>query len=110
MELFFESLDPILVQLFAPIMAVVLGILVSILARKAFVAPLITLSLTLLYESSYTTWYMKNYYPEHDFSYTSLNIVCPIISLMISFAVVSYLKPKSKKIDYLMRSMIFGKV
>lgn len=91
---FIESIDPFLMQLFiVPLLVIGLGLLVSILAKKVFVAPLITLFLNLLYE----TWYMKHYYPEHEINYTSWNIIFPVISLVISWIVVSVLKQKSNQ-------------
>ena len=88
-----ESIDPFIMQLFIiPLIVIGLGLLVTILTKKIFVAPLITLLLNLLYE----TWYMKHYYPESEISYTSWNIIFPVISLVISLAVVSVLKQKSK--------------
>ncbi|KUP07732.1 hypothetical protein Q75_04320 [Bacillus coahuilensis p1.1.43] len=91
---FIESIDPFLMQLFiVPLLVIGLGLLVSILAKKVFVAPLITLLLNLLYE----TWYMKHYYPEHEISYTSWNIIFPVISLVISWIVLSVLKQKSNQ-------------
>ena len=91
---FIESIDPFLMQLIIiPLIVIGLGLLLSILTKKVFVAPLITLLLNLLYE----TWYMKHYYPEHEISYTSWNIIFPVISLLISGAVVSALKQKSKQ-------------
>ncbi|RKL65621.1 hypothetical protein CR203_20090 [Salipaludibacillus neizhouensis] len=91
---FIESIDPFLMQLFiVPLIVIGLGLLVSILAKKVFVAPLITLLLNLLYE----TWYMKHYYDELEISYTSWNIIFPVISLVISWGVVSVLKQKSKQ-------------
>lgn len=87
-----EFIDPFVMQLFiVPLIVIGLGILISILAKKIIVAPLITLLLNLLYE----TWYMKNYYPEHELSFTSWNIIFPLISLMISLVVVSALKQKN---------------
>jgi len=91
---FIESIEPFLMQLIiVPLIVIGLGLLLSILTKKVFVAPLITLLLNLLYE----TWYMKHYYPEHEISYTSWNIIFPVISLLISGAVVSALKQKSKQ-------------
>lgn len=90
---FIELIDPFIMQLFiVPLIVIGLGLLASIIAKKVFIAPLITLLLNLLYE----TWYMKHYYPEHEISYTSWNIIFPVISLVISLVVVSALKQKSK--------------
>lgn len=90
---FIELIDPFIMQLFiVPLIVIGLGLLASIIAKNVFVAPLITLLLNLLYE----TWYMKHYYPEHEISYTSWNIIFPVISLVISLVVVSALKHKSK--------------
>lgn len=91
---FIESMDPFLMQLFiVPLIVIGLGLLISILTKKVFVAPLITLLLNLLYE----TWYMKHNYPEHEISYTSWNIIFPVISLLISWGLLYILKQKRKQ-------------
>ena len=91
---FIESIDPFLMQLvIVPLVVIGLGLLVSIRTKKVFVAPFITLLLNLLYE----TWYMKHYYPELEINYTSWNIIFPVISLVISWVVVSVPKQKSKQ-------------
>ena len=91
---FIESIDPFLMQLFiVPTIVIGLGLLVAILAKRIFVAPLITLLLNLLYE----TWYMKHYYPELELSYTSWNIIFPVFSLVTSLAVMSVLKENRKQ-------------
>ena len=91
---FINSIDPFLMQLLiVPFIVIGLGVLVSILAKKWFVAPFITLFLNILYE----TWYMKHYYPEHDISYTSWNIIFPIISLVVSWVVLSVVNQESKQ-------------
>lgn len=88
----FKLIDPFLMQLFiVPFIVIGLGLLVTIFAKKVFVAPLITLLLNILYE----TWYMKHYYPEHEISYTSWNIIFPLISLVFSWILVSFLKQKN---------------
>lgn len=90
---FIESIDPFVMQLFiVPLLVIGFGLLISILVKKIIVAPLITLLLNLLYE----TWYMKHYYPEHDISYTSWNIIFPVISFVVSLLVVTMRKQKSK--------------
>jgi len=91
---FIDSIDPFIMQLFIiPLIVIGLGVLVSALTKKVVIGPLITLILNLLYE----TWYMKHYYPEHEINYTSWNIIFPAISLVISWAVVSVIKQKSKQ-------------
>lgn len=90
---FIESTDPFIMQLFiVPLFVIGFGLLLSILVKKIIVAPLMTCFLNLLYE----TWYMKHYYPEHDLSYTSWNIIFPVISFAISLLVVTALKRESK--------------
>ena len=90
---FIESIDPFLMQLFiVPTIVIGLGLLVAILSKRVFVAPLITLLLNLLYE----TWYIKHYYPELEISYTSWNIISPLFSLVFSWVIVSVLKVERK--------------
>ena len=90
---FTESIDPFLMQLFiVPTIVIGLGLLVAILSKRVFVAPLITLLLNLLYE----TWYIKHYYPELEISYTSWNIIFPLFSLVFSWVIVSVLKVERK--------------
>lgn len=96
---FIELIDPFLMQLFIlPLIVIGLGVLVSILAKKVFLAPLITLLLNTLYE----TWYMNHYYPDNEVSYnfwdisSSWNIIFSVISLIISFIVVKNKKEKNK--------------
>ena len=90
---FIESIDPFLMQLFiVPTIVIGLGLLVAILSKRVFVAPLITLLLNLLYE----TWYIKHYYPELEISYTSWNIIFPLFSLVFSWVIVSVLKVERK--------------
>ncbi|MEH7107469.1 DUF2651 family protein [Bacillus sp. JJ1764] len=89
-----EFIDPFIMQLFIiPLIVIGLGVLVSALFKKVVIGPFVTLILNLLYE----TWYMKHYYPEHEISYTSWNIIFPAISLVISWVVVSVIKQKSKQ-------------
>lgn len=77
----FEIIDSFLMQLFiVPLMVIGLGVLASMLTKKVFVSPIITLVLNILYE----VWYNKHYYPESDMSFTSWNIVFPEISLLFS--------------------------
>ena len=90
---FIESIDLFLMQLFiVPTIVIGLGLLVAILAKRVFVAPLITLLLNLLYE----TWYIKHYYPDLEISYTSWNIIFPLFSLVFSWGIVSVLKVERK--------------
>ncbi|UDK97162.1 hypothetical protein EYB33_13010 [Lysinibacillus sphaericus] len=92
---FIDLIDPFIMQLFiVPLIVIGLGLLLSILTKKAMIAPLITLLLNLLYE----TWYMEHYYPENEITYTSWNIIFPIISFVIAFVIVSVMKQKSKLI------------
>ncbi|WP_042473212.1 hypothetical protein [Bacillus ndiopicus] len=90
---FVDLLDPFVMQLIiVPVIVIGIGLLVSFFTKKVLVAPLITLLLNLLYE----TWYMKSYYPELEMSYTSWNIIFPVISLVISLAIVPVLKHEGK--------------
>ncbi|MEI5908953.1 hypothetical protein WAK64_18045 [Bacillus spongiae] len=89
---YIESIDPFLMQLFiVPLIVIGLGLLASIIVKKALVAPLITLLLNLLYE----TWYMKHFFSE--INYTSWNIIFPVISFGISWAALSSLKQQNKQ-------------
>lgn len=92
--MFNGAIDPFIMQLFiVPLCVIGIGVIVSSLTKKVFIAPFITLLLNLLYE----TWYMKQYYPEHQLSYTSWNIAFPLMSLMIAWIVISFLKQKNKQ-------------
>gem|GEM_PF-3086348 len=91
-------IDPFLMQLFiVPLIVIGLGVIASALAKKVFIAPLITLFLNALYE----IWYMKHYYPELEISFTSCftswNIIFPLMSLAASIVVVPFLKQKNKQ-------------
>lgn len=89
-----QSIDPFLMQLFiVPLIVIGLGVLTSILTKKVFVAPLITLLLNLLFE----IWYFKYYFQINEISYTSWNIIFPIISLVLSWIIVSVLKQEIKQ-------------
>ncbi|MEI5906581.1 hypothetical protein WAK64_05865 [Bacillus spongiae] len=86
---FIESIDPFLMQLFiVPLIVIGLGVFVSFLTKKVFVAPLITLLLNILYET-YEAWYRNHYYSEYEISYTytPYNIIFPVASLVISWVV-----------------------
>jgi hypothetical protein len=81
-----EMIDPFLWQLFiVPLIVIGLGVLVSALTRKIFVAPIITLVLNVLYE----VWYSKYYLQASDIYLTSWNIIFPAISLVVSFVIVT---------------------
>lgn len=90
---FIDWIDPFLMQLFiVPVIVIGLGILVSIITKKVIIAPVVTLVCNLLYEA----WYSKYHYPDLEISFTSWNIIFPIISWLISGIVVSIQKSKSK--------------
>ncbi|ENQ3105304.1 hypothetical protein ACEOWJ_001273 [Bacillus cereus] len=76
-----EPIDPFIMQLvIIPLIVIGLGVLASVLVKKIFIGPLITLFLNALYE----IWYFKHYYPENGFFLSSWNIIFPVISLVIS--------------------------
>lgn len=86
---FIDSIDPFLMQLFiVPLIVIGLGGLVSYIIKNIFIGPLITLFLNILYE----IWYIKNYYPESEITLTSWNIIFPVISLVVSWVLVSIRK------------------
>ena len=86
---FIDLIDPFLMQLFiVPLIVIGLGGLVSYIIKNIFIGPLITLFLNILYE----IWYMKNYYPESEITLTSWNIIFPVISLVVSWVLVSIRK------------------
>lgn len=88
-----EMIDPFLWQLFiVPLIVIGLGVLVSALTRKIFVAPIITMVLNVLYE----VWYSKYYLQASDICLTSWNIIFPAISLVFSFTIVTILMEKNK--------------
>jgi hypothetical protein len=76
-----------------PLIVIGLGVLVSYSIKNIFIGPLLTLFLNVLYE----IWYMKHYYPEVEISFTSWNIIFPVISLVISGVVVSIRKQNNKQ-------------
>ena len=87
-------IDPFLMQLFiVPLIVIGSGVIASALVKKVFIAPLITLFLNVLYEF----WYKKHYYPELEISFTSWNIIFPLISLGVSLLVVPFLTQKNKQ-------------
>jgi hypothetical protein len=91
---FIDSIDPFLMQLvIVPLIVIGLGVLVSYSIKNIFIGPLLTLFLNVLYE----IWYMKHYYPEVEISFTSWNIIFPVISLVISGVVVSIRKQNNKQ-------------
>lgn len=88
-----KFIDPFVMQLFiVPIIVIGFGVLASFMTKKVFFGPLITLIMNLLYE----TCYSKYYYPEHDISFTSWNIIFPLISLVFSWIVVFESKNRDK--------------
>ena len=91
---YIESIDPFLMQLFiVPLIVIGLGLLVSLLTKKVFIAPLITLLLNLLFE----TWRSKYYFQINEINYSSWNIIFPVISLVFSWIVLSFLKQASNQ-------------
>ena len=91
---FIEAIDPFVMQLFiVPIIVIGLGVLVSTIVKKFYIAPLITLILNALYE----IWYMKHYYPELEISFTSWNIIFPVNSLVFSWLIIWNRKEKNKE-------------
>lgn len=90
-----EFVDPFLMQLvIIPIIVIGLGVLMSVITKKAFVGPIVTLFLNLIYE----VWYFKKDYPDSELQVSSWNIIFPLISLMISWLAVKLIK-KGKKLD-----------
>lgn len=83
---FIDSMDPFLMQLvIVPLIVIGLGGLVAYIIKNVFVGPLATLVLNILYE----IWYMKHYYPDSKITLSSWNIIFPVISLVVSWVVVS---------------------
>lgn len=86
---FIDSMDPFLMQLvIIPLIVIGLGGLVAYIIKNVFIGPLATLVLNILYE----IWYMKHYYPESEITLSSWNIIFPVISLVVSWVVVSIRK------------------
>ncbi|QUW22438.1 hypothetical protein JSQ81_02295 [Sporosarcina sp. Marseille-Q4063] len=84
-----EFVDPFLMQLvIIPIVVIGLGVLMSVITKKVFVGPIVTLVLNLIYE----VWHFKKYYPDLELQVSSWNIIFPIISLMISWSAVKIIK------------------
>ena len=84
---FIESIDPFVMQLLiVPLIVIGLGIVISIILKNVFVAPIVTLLMNLGYE----TWYMKYYYPTHEITYTSWNLIYPATSFLVSCFVLYY--------------------
>jgi hypothetical protein len=87
----FELVDPFLMQLvIIPFIVIGLGVLMSVITKKVFIGPIVTLLLNLFYE----IWYSKRYYPELELQVSSWNIIFPLISLMISWAAVELIKKR----------------
>ncbi|MEY8752393.1 DUF2651 family protein [Alkalicoccobacillus gibsonii] len=80
-----ENVDPFLMQLYiVPLVVIGIGVLVSILLKMMWVAPVVTLLLNLLYE----IWYSRYYYPGSDIGFTSWNVIFPLFSLAISVVII----------------------
>lgn len=91
---FIESIDPFVMQLIiVPLLVIGIGVAFSILVKKVFVGPLITLILNILYEF----WYAQYYYPDSEISLTSWNIIFPLMTLFISWLVLSIRKRENNQ-------------
>lgn len=85
------SIDPFIMQLvIVPLIVIGFGVAVSIVTKKLFIAPIITLILNLMYEFSY----FKIIYPELPMNFSSWNIIYPIVSFIISWVLLSFFKKK----------------
>ncbi|WP_430786624.1 NUDIX hydrolase [Virgibacillus flavescens] len=90
-----DKIDPFVMQLvIVPFLVIFLGVLASVYFRKTFIAPIVTLWLNVIYE----IWYSKFFYPDLEISLTSWNILFPIISLVISYGIISKLNKNNRKI------------
>ena len=85
-------MDPFLMQLvIVPLIVIGLGVLVAVLVKKAWLSPLLTLGLNILYEY----WYMNHYYPDSNMSFTSWNVIFPVFSWLISWVLINILYSKT---------------
>ncbi|QFT90774.1 hypothetical protein FIU87_19190 [Bacillus sp. THAF10] len=86
-----DSIDPFVMQLvIVPFIVIGIGVLASVFVKKFYIAPLVTLILNALYE----VMYMKIYFSSSDFSFTSWNIIFPLISLIIASIIADIRKQK----------------
>lgn len=86
-----ELMDPFLMQsVTIPFITIGYGVLASVFSKKILVSPIVTLIINALYE----IYYFKEYYSE--ISFTSCNIIFPIVSLVISLIIVPAIKTKEK--------------
>ncbi|AQU79415.1 hypothetical protein AJGP001_09160 [Planococcus faecalis] len=89
---FIESIDPIIMQLLVvPIVVIGIGILLSIITRRIYIGPIVTMVLTL----SYNYWYFTTFFPNSELSFTMVSswcIIFPLISLYLSWLVSIQIK------------------
>ncbi|GGA66275.1 DUF2651 family protein [Ornithinibacillus halotolerans] len=86
-----ESINPFVMQLFlVPVIVIGLGVLVSVLTKKVYLAPLITLLFNLIIELLYHGRQTEG------FILSSWNIVFPIFSFVVAWVIIFVQKQKTK--------------
>lgn len=82
---FMDSIDPFVFQLiFVPIFTIGLGVLFSFLMKRVWIGPVATLIVNMIIELAVSTLYTE----DTHFSFSSWNIILPIVSLIISFVLI----------------------
>lgn len=83
-----ESIDPIVMQLLiVPMIVIGIGMLLAILTKRVYIAPISTMLLTL----SYNFWYFSSFFPNSKLSFTLVSswcIIFPLISLYLSWLAI----------------------
>ncbi len=86
---FMDSIDPFVFQLIlVPIFTIGLGVLFSFLMKRIWIGPLVTLTLNMVIELAVSTLYPEGTH----FSFSSWNIILPIVSFVISFVLLKTTK------------------
>ncbi|MGE7887636.1 hypothetical protein ACQKN7_09670 [Bacillus cereus] len=85
---FLNKIDPFVRQLFlVPVFVIGLGVYVSYVTKRIWVAPVLTLLLNTLYN----TWYALSNYPVSYVNWSMITAWCvtfPVISFLISYILV----------------------
>ncbi|QHS21827.1 hypothetical protein GWK91_02195 [Virgibacillus sp. MSP4-1] len=78
---FIDSLDPFVMQLIIiPFTVIGSGVLLAAVTKRILIGPLITLILNLLYEICYSLYF----YPDSELTFSSWNVIFPLLSLFFS--------------------------
>ncbi|MGI2326746.1 hypothetical protein [Planococcus sp. YIM B11945] len=83
-------IDPFLMQLFiVPISVIGLGLVATAISKKTrlevIIGPIVTLLLNMLYE----VWYSFSFDPNIELSFSSSNIINPLITFFLSWILIN---------------------